>query len=59
MPAAIRNHHVAFVEAGGVAVFRLFGDVGGDGHGLRDKPDVWTATADDLRERGLLPNAGR
>jgi len=39
---------------------QVFRGAGGDGHRLGDKPGVWTATADEyLRERGLLPNAGR
>jgi len=52
----IRRYHEGFARAGGVATFRLFPALGGDGHRLADHADVWRDAADEsLRGLNLAP----
>ena len=49
--AWIRRYHQAFVQAGGVATFRLFPAFGADGHRLVDRVDLWKVAVDDFLRR--------
>jgi pimeloyl-ACP methyl ester carboxylesterase len=49
--ASIRRYHEAFTQTGGVATFHLFPAIGGDGHRLVDRIEIWKAAADDFLRR--------
>jgi dienelactone hydrolase len=48
---AIQRYHRVFAAAGGVATFHLFPAIGGDGHRLVDRADIWPPAVDDFLKR--------